>query len=61
LAREFHEMLSRFGLEAKILAWTGDNATSNDTQNTTLGDNPNNSFDADNCVRCFNHILNLAI
>jgi hypothetical protein len=45
----------------KILAWTGDNATSNDTQNTALGDDPNNSFDSVNRVRCFAHTLNLAV
>ncbi|KAJ7190629.1 hypothetical protein GGX14DRAFT_339402, partial [Mycena pura] len=61
LAREFNEMLQRFNLQHKILAWTGDNATSNDTQNTALANNPNNSFDAVNHVRCFNHTLNLAV
>ncbi|KAJ7192442.1 hypothetical protein GGX14DRAFT_304208, partial [Mycena pura] len=61
LAREFNEMLQRFNLQHKILAWTGDNATSNDTQNTALANNPNNSFDAVNRVRCFNHTLNLAV
>jgi hypothetical protein len=45
----------------KILGWVGDNATSNDTQNTALGDNPNNAFDSANRVRCFAHTLNLAV
>ncbi|KAJ7786902.1 hypothetical protein B0H14DRAFT_2218220, partial [Mycena olivaceomarginata] len=61
LAREFDEMLARFDIQHKILAWTGDNATSNDTQNTALSDNPNNSFDSVNRVRCFAHTLNLAV
>ncbi|KAJ7769749.1 hypothetical protein B0H14DRAFT_2402475, partial [Mycena olivaceomarginata] len=45
----------------QILAWTGDNALSNDTQNTSLGDSPNNSFEAVNRIRCYNHTLNLAV
>ncbi|KAJ7501886.1 hypothetical protein B0H11DRAFT_1641207, partial [Mycena galericulata] len=61
LAREFNEMLHRFNLQHKILAWAGDNASSNDTQNTSLGQDPNNSYDAVNRVRCFNHTLNLAV
>ncbi|KAJ7899244.1 hypothetical protein B0H14DRAFT_2556810 [Mycena olivaceomarginata] len=44
LAREFDEMLARFDIQHKILAWTGDNATSNDTQNTALSDNPKQLF-----------------
>ncbi|KAJ7693749.1 hypothetical protein B0H16DRAFT_1280304, partial [Mycena metata] len=61
LAREFDDMLRRFGLERKILAWTGDNATSNDTQNTALDRSSENDFDAVNRVRCFNHTMNLAV
>ncbi|KAF7348841.1 Dimer-Tnp-hAT domain-containing protein [Mycena venus] len=61
LAREFDDMLSRFNIGHKFLAWTGDNATSNDTQNTALGDSPNNSFKAVNRVHCFAHTLNLAV
>ncbi|KAJ6614963.1 hypothetical protein B0H10DRAFT_1802167, partial [Mycena sp. CBHHK59/15] len=45
----------------QILSWVGDNASSNDTQNMALGENPNNSFDTVNRVRCFNHTLNLAV
>ncbi|KAJ7598263.1 hypothetical protein C8J56DRAFT_769503, partial [Mycena floridula] len=45
----------------QILAFTGDNATSNDTQTQCLSDNENNSFDIDNRVWCFNHMLNLAV
>ncbi|KAJ7355244.1 hypothetical protein DFH08DRAFT_690123, partial [Mycena albidolilacea] len=44
-----------------ILAWTGDNATSNDTQNTALDRSSENDFDAVNRVRCFNHTMNLAV
>ncbi|KAJ7331047.1 hypothetical protein DFH08DRAFT_617978, partial [Mycena albidolilacea] len=61
LAREFDDMLRRFGLQRKILAWTGDNATSNDTQNTALDRSSENDFDAANRVRCFNHTMNLAV
>ncbi|KAF8135962.1 hypothetical protein K438DRAFT_1461803, partial [Mycena galopus ATCC 62051] len=59
LARAFDEMLARFGIQAQMLAWTGDNATSNDTQNTTLDASPNNNFESENRVRCFAHSLNL--
>jgi hypothetical protein len=33
----------------------------NDTQNTALGNNPNNSFQPQNHVRCFTHTLNLGV
>ncbi|KAJ7793098.1 hypothetical protein B0H14DRAFT_3498471 [Mycena olivaceomarginata] len=46
LAWEFDEMLAQFNIQHKILSGTGDNTTSNDTQNTALSDNPNNSFDS---------------
>ncbi|KAJ7337718.1 ribonuclease H-like domain-containing protein [Mycena albidolilacea] len=45
----------------EILGWAGDNATVNDTQNTALGNNPNNSFQPQNHVRCFTHTLKLGI
>ncbi|KAJ7065552.1 hypothetical protein C8F01DRAFT_932417, partial [Mycena amicta] len=61
LAREFDDMLRRFGLERKILAWTGDNATSNDTQTEALDLSTENIFEGVNRVRCFNHTLNLAV
>ncbi|KAF7372915.1 Dimer-Tnp-hAT domain-containing protein [Mycena sanguinolenta] len=61
LAREFDDMLSRFNIGNKILSWTGDNATSNDTQNVALASNPNNDFESVNRVRCFAHTLNLAV
>ncbi|KAK7017583.1 ribonuclease H-like domain-containing protein, partial [Favolaschia claudopus] len=60
LAQAFQEMLERYKIQHKALSFTGDNATSNDTQTTTLSDNPNNSFVAPNRVRCFNHTLNLS-
>jgi hypothetical protein len=36
-----------------------DNATSNDSQGETLAEMPN-SFELKNCVRCFNHTLQLS-
>ncbi|KAJ6526308.1 hypothetical protein B0H19DRAFT_970611, partial [Mycena capillaripes] len=42
-----------------ILSWTGDNASSNDTQTTAMSDIPTNSFNKRNRVRCFAHTLNL--
>ena len=43
---------------SQILAFTGDNAASNDTQTTCLAA-MENSFSTSNRVRCYNHILNL--
>ena len=43
------------------MAFTRDNATSNDTQTASLARNPNNTFQEPNHVRCFNHTLNLAV
>jgi hypothetical protein len=43
----------------KIHAFTGDNATSNDTQTAEL-QKKNNSFDTSNHVRCFNHTIQLS-
>lgn len=43
------------------MAFTGDNATSNDTQTSNLAENPNNTFEATNRVRCYNHTLNLSV
>ncbi|KAJ6570418.1 hypothetical protein B0H10DRAFT_1840059, partial [Mycena sp. CBHHK59/15] len=60
LAQAFQEMLERYKIEHKPLSFTGDSATSNDTQTTVLSTNPNNSFAAANRVRCFNHILNIS-
>ncbi|KAI0291392.1 hypothetical protein B0F90DRAFT_1600780, partial [Multifurca ochricompacta] len=58
LAQAFHDMLIEHGLTNKILAFNGDNATSNDKQTVFL-DKPPNSFDAANHVRCFNHTIQL--
>jgi hypothetical protein len=52
-------MLERFGLENKILMFNGDNASSNDTQAVAL-DGKKNSFHVENCIRCFNHTIQLA-
>ena len=43
----------------QILAWNGDNATSNDKQNEHLDKLPN-VFDKVNRVRCFNHTMQLS-
>jgi hypothetical protein len=43
----------------QIFVWTGDNATSNDTQNTKMSTLGTNSFNKINRVRCFAHTLNL--
>ncbi|KAF8871162.1 hypothetical protein BD779DRAFT_1429401, partial [Infundibulicybe gibba] len=58
LARAFQKMLEAHGLENKILAFNGDNATSNDMQTCKLAVLPN-SFEEVNRVRCFNHTLQL--
>ncbi|KAG1779315.1 hypothetical protein EV702DRAFT_936139, partial [Suillus placidus] len=58
LARIFQKILEDFGLTQKILAFNGDNATSNDTQTTKLDQLPN-SFTKENCARCLNHMLQL--
>ncbi|KAJ7577822.1 hypothetical protein C8J56DRAFT_798148, partial [Mycena floridula] len=60
LATAFQEMLECYNIQDKILAFTADNATSNDKQTETLA-NLNNSFTAPNRVRCFNHTLNLSV
>jgi hypothetical protein len=59
LAREFQDMLTRFGLTHKILAMNADNASSNDTQTTSLA-NLDNSFEEENRVRCFTHSMQLS-
>ena len=43
----------------KIHAFTGDNATSNDTQTAEL-QKKSNSFDTSNHVRCFSHTIQLS-
>ena len=46
-------------MEMQILAFVGDNASSNDTQTVQL-DKLANSFEVANRVRCFNHIMQLS-
>ncbi|KAG1895342.1 uncharacterized protein F5891DRAFT_907859, partial [Suillus fuscotomentosus] len=58
LARAFQKMLEDFGLTQKILAFNGDNATSNDMQTMKLDQLPN-SFAKENRACCFNHTLQL--
>ncbi|KAG6825672.1 hypothetical protein H0H92_002873 [Tricholoma furcatifolium] len=60
LVAAFHQMLIKHGLKNKILAVNADNASSNDTQTDALDALPN-SFSCVNCVRCFNHTLQLAV
>ncbi|KAL6298789.1 hypothetical protein BKA93DRAFT_743456 [Sparassis latifolia] len=60
LGKAFHNMLIDLGIEDRILAFTGDNATSNDTQSSKLDELPN-SFEEANRVQCFNHTLNLMV
>ena len=59
LAREFQDMLVRFGIKDKILSFNADNALPNDKQTSKLADLPN-SFEAVNRVRCFNHTMQLS-
>ncbi|HEX4019504.1 MAG TPA: hypothetical protein VHX63_00025 [Acidobacteriaceae bacterium] len=59
LANAFQGMLERFGLEEKILSVTADNASSNNVQVAALYE-LENSFDAANHVRCFNHTIQLS-
>src|SRR5258705_11663448 len=59
MANAFQDMLERFGLTEKILAFNADNATPNDVQTIKL-DQLDNSFKEENRVRCFNHTLQLS-
>ena len=59
MALAFQHMLKRFRLQDRVLAFNGDNATSNDTQTTKLA-SLKNSFKIDNRVRCFNHTTQLS-
>jgi hypothetical protein len=59
LAKAFQTMLEEFGVEEKILALNGDNATTNDKQTASLA-HMNNTFEEENRVRCFNHTLQLS-
>jgi hypothetical protein len=59
MANAFQQMLERFGLTEKILAFNADNATSNDKQTKKL-DQLDNSFNEENRARCFNHTIQLS-
>jgi hypothetical protein len=59
MALAFQRMLKWFSLTEKIHAVNADNAMANDKQMTKL-DSLNNSFEAANCVCCFNHTLQLS-
>ena len=59
LANAFQDMLMRFGITKKVLVMNADNASSNDTQTEALAEH-DNSFKANNRVRCFNHTLQLS-
>jgi len=59
MAMAFQEMLEWFGLTEKIHALNADNVTSNDKQMTKLDALPN-SFEEENRVRCFNHMMQLS-
>ncbi|EEB92003.1 hypothetical protein MPER_09550, partial [Moniliophthora perniciosa FA553] len=61
LAHVFHAIVQSYGIEDKVLGFTGDNATSNDTQTDHLDVNLLNFFNSPNRVRCYNHILNLIV
>ncbi|KAG2079078.1 hypothetical protein BDR04DRAFT_986372, partial [Suillus decipiens] len=58
MAKAFQAMLEHFRLTKRILAVNADNATANDTQTMKLT-SLDNSFESVNCVRCFNHTLQL--
>ena len=59
MAKAFQAMLKCFGLTEKILTVNADNVTVNNKQTTKL-DSLNNSFNEENCVRCFNHTIQLS-
>jgi hypothetical protein len=52
-------MLEDHGLQYRVLAFTRDNASPNDTQTDCLDKLPN-SFNAENRIRCFNHTIQIA-
>jgi hypothetical protein len=60
MALAFQDMLEQFGLTEKIHTINADNATANNKQMTKLGA-LDNSFEEENCVRCFNHTLQLSV
>ncbi|KAG2085935.1 uncharacterized protein F5147DRAFT_544873, partial [Suillus discolor] len=58
LARAFQAMLERFGLTDRMLSLNADSNAANDTQVDKLA-TLNNSFRAEQRVRCFCHTLQL--
>jgi hypothetical protein len=52
-------MLVQFRIKDRILVLNTDNATSNDAQTVELS-SMDNSFETTQCVRCFNHTLQLS-
>jgi hypothetical protein len=59
MALAFQAMLKQFGLTDKIHTVNADNATAKNKQTTKLDVLPN-SFKTENCIRCFNHTLQLS-
>jgi hypothetical protein len=59
MALAFQDTLEQFSLTKKIHVINVDNVTPNDKQ-TTKFMALNNSFEEENCVRCFNHTLQLS-
>ena len=59
LAREFQDMLKRFGLTDKVLAVNADNASANNAQMSALS-LEDNTFEEENRVRCFTHTSQLS-
>jgi hypothetical protein len=60
LAAAFQAMLQHFRLKNKILTFNSDNALQNDMQAVELTRRAN-SFSQDNCIRCFNHTMQLSV
>lgn len=59
LATATQNMLTRFGIQDKILALNADNASANDRQTAEL-DRLQNAFNEINQLRCFNHSMQLS-
>ena len=59
MAKAFQKMLQEFGLTRKILFFNADNASANDMQMMKL-DKLDNSFNKENHVCCFNHMMQLS-
>ena len=59
MAKVFQKMLQEFGLTRKILSFNADNASAKDTQTMKL-DELDNSFNKENRIHCFNHMMQLS-